>query len=328
MRVLVTGASGFLGSHIVERLAREGHTVRALVRKTSQRKHLEALPNVELAFGSVEEKDRVREAMHGVDAVVHAAALVKARSADEFRRTNVEGTVNLLEAARTEAPKLRRFVLVSSLAVCGPSHDGHPVPLEREPQPLTSYGRTKLEAEREAVSRAAEVPVTVLRIAAIYGPRDVEIFKMFQAVNRRILPTIGRKESSFSVVYVEDAAAACVRAITADVPSGSVYFVDDGKIQRLGPMLETIEDAVGKKALLRINLPMPVVYGAAVATELFGKLTNRAVMVTREKVSEFRQPHWVCSSEKTRAELGWTPEVPFAEGARRTARWYRENGWL
>jgi nucleoside-diphosphate-sugar epimerase len=327
MRVLVTGASGFLGSHVAEVLAKEGHTVRALVRKTSNRKHLLSLPRIELAEGSVEDGPSVREAMRGVDRVIHAAALVKARSPEEFWRTNVQGTLHLLDAAEAEGT-IGRFVLVSSLAVCGPSNDGAPVPLDREPAPLTQYGRTKLEAERAALARKDRLPVTVLRISAIYGPRDQEIFKMFQAVNRRVLPTIGRKESSYSVVYAEDAARACVQALSADVPSGSIYFVDDGQIQRLGPMMQAIEDALGKKAWLRVNLPLPLVYAVAVGTELYGKLTNKAVMVTREKVSEFRQPHWVCSSEATRRDIGWEPKVPFKEGARRTAEWYRAEGWL
>ncbi len=328
MKVLVTGASGFLGSHVAEQLAREGHVVRALVRKTSNRKFLESLSNVEFAEGSVDQAERVEEAVRGVDAVVHAAGLVKARGEAEFHATNVQGTRNVLEAAKRGARGLKRFVFVSSLAAVGPSDDGTPLRSDAEPRPVTAYGRSKLEAERLVLAAKETLRVTVLRPPAIYGPRDGEILAFFKAVDRRLLPTIGDASSTLSMIYGADAAAACIRAITADVPSGSVYFVDDGNAYGFRDMLEGIERALGKKALLRINLPMPFVYAAALGSEMFGKMTGRAVMLTRDKMNEIRQPHWVCDSEDTRRDLGWEPKVKLREGTEITARWYRENGWL
>lgn len=331
MRILVTGASGFLGSHVAEQLARQGHTVRALVRASSNRKFLQGLPGIEFAEGSVEDSARVRAAMAGVEAVVHSAGLVKARNEDEFFRTNVEGTRNIVDAARAVAASgapFKRLVFVSSLAVAGPSSDGRPVGLDQEPSPVTRYGRSKLAAERLVLAAKDDLPVVVLRPAAIYGPRDVEIFAMFRAVSRGVLPTVGLKESSMSVIYAADCADACVRALSAEVPSGSVFFVDDGKALRLRDMLEEIERALGRRALLRLNLPLPVVYAAALGTELFGRVTGKAVMLTRDKMNEIRQPHWVCSSDETRRALGWEPRVMLPEGAAITARWYKENGWL
>ena len=328
MKVLVTGASGFLGSHIAEQLSKDGHAVRALVRKTSNRKFLETLPGIELAEGSVEQSDRVEAAVNGVDAIVHAAGLVKARSAEEFHATNVGGTANVVEAAKKLVPKLRRLVYVSSLAAIGPSEDGRPLRGDEKPHPVTNYGRSKLEGE--GVVRAAKdtLKVTIIRPPAIYGPRDGEIFAAFQAVQRGLLPTLGDPSNTLSMIYAEDAAAACVRAIFADVPSGSTYFVDDGEVYRFREMLEGIEGALGKRAFLRVNLPMPVLYLAALSTEVYGKLANKAVMLTRDKVNEIRQPHWVCSSEAAQKELGWMPRVKLREGTEKTARWYKDNGWL
>ena len=171
MKVLVTGASGLLGSHVAELLSARGTQVRALVRKTSNRRHLETLRNVELFEGSVEQGDRVREAIDGVDAVVHAAGLVKARNTDEFFAINVGGTSNLIDAARRRGRPLDRFVYVSSLEACGPSADGTPVPADQE-SPVTSYGRSKLAAEKVVLSAKNEMPVVILRPGAIYGPRD------------------------------------------------------------------------------------------------------------------------------------------------------------
>ena len=216
MKVLVTGASGFLGSHIAEQLSREGHTVRALVRKSSKRDFLERLGNVEFAYGGVEDVAAVAEAVKGVDAIIHSAGLVKARNAAEFRKTNVEGTRNLIEAAKKNAPKLQRFVFVSSLAAVGPSHDGRPVEGTAGTNPVTHYGRSKREAEDVVLAARGELPVVVLRPGAIYGPRDNEIFAFFQSVHRGVLPTVGKGDSTISMIYGADCAAACIKAIVAE----------------------------------------------------------------------------------------------------------------
>lgn len=328
MRVLVTGASGFLGGHVAELLSARGDRVRALVRPTSNRKHLEKLPGVELFEGSVEQVDRVREAMDGVDAVVHAAGLVKARGVDEFFAVNVGGTSNLVEAARVvRKGALRRFVFVSSLEACGPSSDGSPVAVDQE-SPVTAYGRSKLAAEKVVLSAKGELPVVILRPGAIYGPRDGEILEAFKSIQRGLLPLVAGGDAKGMWVYATDCAEACLRAIDADVPSGRIYFVDDG----CGPieqrqMLADAERALGRRAFVRASLPVPFLMTVARGVEVFGRVANRPVMLTREKANMLLM-HWVCSSDETRRELGWEPKVRWAEGVERAVKWYRENGWL
>lgn len=327
MRVLVTGGSGFLGSHVAEQLAKAGHTVRALVRKSSNRKFLATIDGVELAEGAIEDKASVDRAMKDVDAVVHSAGLVKARSEAEFFRTNAEGTANLLEAAREHAPKLVRFVHVSSLEACGPSLDGNPIPLDQQ-KPVTSYGRSKLAAERAVLERAPQLPVVILRPAAIYGPRDVEILEAFRAVRRRQYPVIGDGTMLGSYTYGPDCARACIRAIEADVPSGSIYFVDDGApLSMARAMGEVLPRAVGTTPLVRFGIPFPVLRLASFGVETYGRVRNKPVMLTREKVAMLRH-HWVCDSTRTRSELGWSPEMALEDGFKITAKWYEEQGWL
>jgi nucleoside-diphosphate-sugar epimerase len=328
LRVLVTGASGFLGSHVAEQLSQSGHEVVALVRKSSNRKFLETLPNLTFAYGAVEDARAVDEAVRGADAIVHSAGLVKARGETEFEKTNVEGTKNLLAAAKKHAPALKRFVFVSSLAAVGPSHDGSPVKPDREPQPVTHYGRSKLRAEQAVLAAKNELPVTVIRPPMIYGPRDNETFAFFQTVSRRVLPYLGDGKNTLSIVYVGDAASACVRAIFADVPSGSVYFVDDGKVYVWRDMLAELEKVLERRAFLRVPIPFFVLRGAAVASEGYGRIRGKAMMLTRDKINELAAPHWVCDAEKTRTDLGWAPLVEWTEGATRAAAWYRQEGWL
>jgi nucleoside-diphosphate-sugar epimerase len=327
MKVLVTGASGFLGGHVAERLSARGDRVRAMVRKSSKRGHLEKLPNLEFLEGALEDPDRAAAAVEGVDAVVHAAGLVKARDTDEFFAVNVGGTSNLVEPARRRNPALKRFVFVSSLVACGPSIDGAPVPADQE-TPNNAYGRSKLAAEKVVLAAAGDTRVVILRPGAIYGPRDGEIFELFQVVKRGLLPLVGGGEAKGSWVYATDCADACLRALDADVPSGSKYFVDDGHGALTQKQLfEDIEQALGRRALVRANLPRGVVMGVARGIETFGRLLNRPVMFTPEKADMLLQ-HWVCSSEATRRDLGWEPKVPWQEGLRLSVAWYRENGWL
>jgi 2-alkyl-3-oxoalkanoate reductase len=326
MKVLVTGATGFLGGHVAEALSARGDHVRALVRKTSNKKHLEKLAHVEFFEGSIEQVDRVADAVDGMDAIVHCAGIVKARSADEFFAVNVGGTSNLVEAARQRGKALKRFVHVSSLEACGPSSDGEPVDLDQE-NPVTRYGRSKLAAEKVVLSARGEIPVVILRPAAIYGPRDVEVLDAFKSIQRGLFPVIAGGRSKTIWIYATDCASACVHAIDADVPSGRVYFVDDGcgAIDML-QMFADFERALGKKAL-RAPLPLPLLMTVARGVEAFGRITNRPVMLTREKASMLVQD-WVCSSEATRRDLGWEPQVPWSVGVPKAVAWYRENGWL
>jgi 2-alkyl-3-oxoalkanoate reductase len=326
MKVLVTGGSGFLGSHVAEQLSAAGHEVIALVRKSSNRTFLETLPRVTFAEGSVEDRASLDRAIEGVDAVVHAAGLVKARNEAEFFDCNTQGTVNLLEAARAHAPKLRRFVHVSSLEACGPSFDRGPVPAEQE-RPVTAYGRSKLAAEKEVLSRRNDLPVVILRPGAIYGPRDVEILEAFRAARKRQWPVIGDGSMLGCYTFGEDCARACIQAIVRDVPSGSIYFVDDGQPLPMARMGELLHEALGTRPLLKLGVPFPVLRVASLGVETYGKLRGKAVMLTREKVAMLSH-HWVCDSAKTREDLGWSPEVALADGLRRTAKWYEEQGWL
>ncbi len=333
MRVVVTGASGFLGSHVVEELVLAGHDVVALVRRSSKVEFLEELAKrgkLELAYGTVEDLESVRAAMKGAEAVIHSAGLVKARGEAEFFSINVDGTKNMLTAAREEKARgqFKRFVFVSSLAAVGPSDDGLPVARDREPRPVTHYGRSKLEAERLVLAAKDELHVVVLRPPMIYGPRDNESFAFFQSVSRRFLPYLGDGKNTLSVIYASDAASACVRALDADVPSGNRYFLSDGEVYVWRDMLGDIETAIGKQALVRFSVPFFAVRGAAFASEAIGKLRNKAVMLTRDKVNELSAAHWVCDAGDTRKDLGWEPKVKWPEGTRRAVAWYREKGWL
>lgn len=301
--------------------------MRALVRPRSDRNVLSRQPLTEFATGAIEAPDTLATAMDGVEAVVHVAGIVKARSTAEFFQVNTQGTKNLLEAALKRGG-IRRFVYVSSLAAFGPSPDGKPLLDDAQPRPLSPYGRSKLEAEQAVLAAKDRLHVTVIRPPAIYGPRDRETLAFYTSVKRHVLPVLGKGEMTLSMVYGDDAARACVRALTAEVPSGRAYFIDDGVFYTLRDLIGGIEQAMERRAWLRLPLPWPVVTSVAAATQLWGKVTGTAQMLTLDKVRELKQPYWICSGEGARRELGWAPRVQWAQGVQEAVKWYRAEGWL
>jgi len=329
MTILVTGASGFLGSHIAQQLCESGQQVRALVRKSSSVAFLSRLPNLEFAYGSVEDASSCVTACEGVSGVIHAAGLVKARNDTEFLKVNTEGTENIVVAAQ-KAGTVKRFVFVSSQAAGGPSdRSGSAVRVGQETAPLTGYGRSKLAAEKLVLSSKEQLPCVIIRPPAIYGPRDREILVFFKAVKSGVLPLTNPLSAKYSMIYGPDCAAACVAALSAPLENGQVLYVEDGLPITFKEMIERVEAALGKKAWLRMPMPQSLVRGAAAVSEIYGKVTNQAVMLTRDKCNELHElGGWVCDGSEARTLLNWKPQVQFAEGVRLTAAWYKEAGWL
>jgi nucleoside-diphosphate-sugar epimerase len=327
MTVLVTGASGFLGSHVAEQLSLAGRPARALVRRTSNTKFLATLRGVELAYGSVEDIDSVRAALSGVSEIVHVAGLVKARSSREFFAVNAGGTENVVRAAIDQG--VRKMVLVSSQAVGGPSQKGGPpVTVGTETAPVTDYGRSKLAAEWAVLDAKDRISSVILRPPAIYGPRDGEVLIFFKAVQSGVLPLTNPLDAMYSMIYGPDCASACIKALDANVASGSKYFIEDGEPISFAEMIRLVERAVGRKAWMRVPLPKTLVRAAAQVVETYGKVLNTPVMLTVDKCNELHAASWVCDGSMARRELGFEPQVRFRDGVITTAAWYRENGWL
>jgi len=328
MRVLVTGGSGFLGSHVAEQLRAAGHHVVCLVRRSSNTAFLSQL-DVELALGAVDDAESLPAAVEGVDAIVHCAGVVKARPYADFERVHADGTTNLAQAALAHAPNLKRFVHVSTAGVMGLGTEGKRHVEGDEPNPVTSYSRSKLAGEAALRKLAGELPITIVRPPAIYGPRDNEIFAFFQMVKwSRLAMRFAGAMKTMSLVYAEDAADACVRAIDAPVPSGSTYFIEDGQTYSFEQMAQAIADGFGIKLLGTPALPTALVKTAAFGSELFGRATGKVMIFTRDKLPELLMEHFAVDGAAARRDLGWAPRTPFPEGAKKTAEWYVANGWL
>lgn len=330
MKTLVTGANGFVGTHLVEALLARGHSVRALVRKTSD---LSNLPKerVELAYGDVTDAACLPAALEGIDVVYHVAGITKARSLAEFVRVNCDGTVNVMSAAAAFA-KPPRVIFVSSIAAAGPCAADRALEEGDACKPVSRYGTSKAMAEEKVRAMADKVPVTIVRPPIVYGPRDRDVFELFKMAAGGLVVQAGFAARRFSVVHVHDLAIGLAligekgATLTPDDPARGIYYVaDDGPFlwRELG---EAAAAGFGKSART-IRVPDFVTYLAAYVGELIGFVRRKPFVVNLDKAREGTAGNWYCSSARVR-ELGFTVEKPLNERFRETAVWYRDNGWI
>lgn len=323
-RALITGATGFVGSHLVERLADEGWQMRALVRPTSDTSTLERF-GVERVVGDLGDREAIRSACAGVDVVYHLAALTWALDEASFVRANVEGTRNVADGLLRAGPRPQRLVYLSSYAACGPARPERPRRLKDPPAPIGLYGRTKLEGEEIVRSLEQQgVQVVVLRAPAVYGPGDRALLTYFQLVRWRLAPLPSGGERRLQMIYAPDLARALARA--AHVPPGT-YAVAEPTEHEWSAMVAAIGRALKKKPL-RVPLPPVLVRAAAAVSETVGKLRGQAVPFNREKAREMLAAAWTCDLTGSEALLGPREATPLEEGIFRTVQWYRSQGWL
>jgi dihydroflavonol-4-reductase len=328
VRWLITGATGFIGTTLAERLLARGDAVRALVRDPSRAGELKAM-GAELVRGDVTQPGTLEHAVPDVDAVVHLAGLVKAVSRAQLFSVNAEGTRCLAEAAaRSGRPK---FVLVSSLAAAGPSSPGQPRTENDRPAPVSAYGQSKLAAEREVRSFASKLEASIVRPPIVYGPRDKEFLPaLFQLARMGIVLKSGTGDKRYSLIHVRDLveliiAAAERGARVEQAGTAGTYFADDGVEYTWEGLARGALGALGKRGTV-VPVPEFVSWIAAGAATAASRMTGRAAILSLDKMMEIREAAWTCSSAKARRELGWAPRVSFIEGMRDAARWYRERG--
>lgn len=328
MKVLITGATGFVGSHVVDVLLERGHEVFFIARSTSNMRWLDG-KSVTRVEGSLFDVESLRHAVTGMDALIHVAGLTAAKNEAEFRRGNLDATQNLIDAVRAFNAGLQRFVHTSSLTVCGPAPSLEQPRTEDHDdlRPLTAYGRTKKLAE-DAVRAASDIPWTIVRPPAVYGPRDAAILSFFQAVHKGLATLIGFGDSRVSLVHARDLARGIVLAMEAPAAHQQTYFITSDEFYSWPQIVDVTKTAMSKSFVLPVRLPHALVLGIAGTVGFFGKLSGKPPVLDYEKGLDLIQPYWICSSDKARRELGYTQEVSLEDGIRETVQWYREYKWL
>ncbi len=322
---LITGANGFVGSHLCEAFLASDYQVRALVRPSSDLSNIEGI-DLELLYGDLNDPESLRDAVEGVDIIINNAGLTKTIDPVMFDTVNIAGTGNLLEAAK-DYSKISRFIQISSMAASGPASSYRPLTEDHPPRPLTAYGRSKLGGEKAVLNFKDQFPVTILRPSAVYGPRDKEMLAFFKAVKFKLKPTFGSGECYINFTYVKDLARAVLAAVRTDTVSGNVYFIAEKKAYSYSQAGDIISEVMGVRAL-DIHLPVPVLKLAGLLSEWIAGKRGQAVIFTEDKAAELSAKYWLVDTSAIEKDTGFVPRYSFKAGAAETIEWYSRRGWL
>lgn len=326
MRVLITGATGFIGSHVAEFLHKKGYEIIVIVRESSNRKWIEHLP-IKYFSGNLLDKNLIKDAVDGVDYVYNIAGVTKARTKQEYFLSNYEATKVLLEATLEQNPNIKRFVHVSSQTVTGPSTNGKPVNEDTPCRPITTYGLSKYEAEKECKKLMGDIPITIVRPSAVYGPRDKDIYEFFRTIKKGIHPLIGFSDTYVSLVHVYDLVRGIILAGESEKSKGQIYFIAGERYYNWKEFGQLTSMIMGKK-VLRVRIPGILVYGVSIIAEIGSFITRKPALLNIEKAKDLVQRAWICSIEKAMRDLDYREELKIEDGIRNTIEWYKENRWL
>ena len=315
--ILVTGGTGFIGGHLLDRLAGAGELVRALVRRKT------ALPpGVEAVSGDLASGEGLAEAVQGADTIIHIAGVIKALAPRDYYRGNTQATENL---ARAAVGKGIRFVHVSTLAVCGPCPAECALDEDADPRPVSHYGKSKLEAERAVRSLLPDS--VIVRPPVVYGPRDTGVFPLLKSISRGVVLQISGGERWFSLIYVHDLVDGILAAARSPQAAGRTYFLSHPKPLNWSDLGDTAARLMRREPRV-LRVPLTVAYGAGWLAEAWSAITRTPGIVSREKVREAGYARWVCDPRRASAELGFEAKTSLDAGLLATLAWYKEAGWV
>lgn len=326
--ILVTGSSGFIGRRLVRQLLEERYSVRLFLRPESP--GMRDMPGVQTVRGSFADQQALARAVAGVDRIIHLAGVTRAAGEAGYDAGNFLPVSNLLEqVARRDSP-LQRFVYISSLVAAGPASEGvDGVAEDDSPAPVSAYGRSKLKAERCCLQYANDIDITIIRPPVVYGPGDRDVLQVFQMLSRGFLVSPGPlSRRRFSMIYVDDLVDGILSAARLPQASGRLYYLTAAPPVSWDAIIRVAAPLLGRRSILQLSLPFPLVALAGMVVGGFGALTGRPVLLNRDKVNELVQSYWVCSSLRSGAELGFVAPTTLPDGIAKTISWYRDEGWL
>ncbi len=322
---MITGASGFLGFHLIEAALENNLEVYAAIRKNSNVTHLKHLPVSFTYIDFTNTRSLQNEIESGqYNYIIHAAGTTKAKGQHEYNAVNASYTFNLAKAAEQANAPLKKFVFISSLAALGPLNNYNETISEAtNPGPVTSYGKSKLMAEE--LIRKLSLPLIILRPTAVYGPRDKDIFIIFKSIKRGIEPYIGTHKQQLSFVYAKDVASVAVNCLFSNYTG--TYNLSDGNCYSRYALANYLKKSMHKKTV-KFHLPYNFVKALAITLESTYKILNKMPAVNKEKLNELTAANWVCNIDKAKQELGFKPGYNLEAGIEESVEWYKKNSWL
>ena len=323
-KVLITGASGFVGFHLVEKCLAAGLDVYVAVRKSSSVEHLQHL-KITYTYPDFSSVEKLQQELHEkqYDFIIHAAGTTKALNAEAYNAVNAMYTANLGKAV-SQYGGIKKMVFMSSLGAIGPlNHYDKLIQHDQQPNPVTAYGKSKLLAEKALAEY--DLPLVVLRPTAVYGPREKDIFIILKSISQGIEPYIGKTSQQLSFIYVKDLAQLTVNALFS--PATGTYNVTDGRCYDRYQLADLTKKYLSKKTF-RFHLPLTIVKGVAVLMETTYALLNKTAVLNKEKLNELTAMNWCCDISKLKSDLQFEPRFDLEAGLRETLEWYKANGWL
>jgi dihydroflavonol-4-reductase len=317
-KVVVTGANGFIGSHLVPLLIEKGYDVHCLVRYTSDISSLKGL-NVSMHIGDTREINTLKVPFQGAKYIFHLAAKLLVTTRHDFDETNVGGTKNVFEAAELYAKDtLERLLFVSSLAGAGPNKTDVPYVETVELNPISWYGKSKKRGEEIAHSYFDKIPVTIVRPAIVYGEREQDLSQTFPIVEYRIQPKLGLTTKLSNAVYAGDLVEGFVAAAESKNAIGQTYFLNNAELLTSKSIVKKIGIAMNKSAGLSVAVPDFAVKAAAPFAELEYYFNSLRPKMTKDKALEVTQTHWLANPSKAERDFGWVARHNMVEGLRKT----------
>jgi nucleoside-diphosphate-sugar epimerase len=318
--ILVTGGTGFIGGHLLERLSQADPPAKCLVRPARAPRSLPK--GIRAVAGDLRSGEGLAEALDGVDIVIHLAGVTKALNRDDYYSGNARATHTLVRAL---AGREVRLVHVSSLAAIGPSCDGTPIPEDAEPHPLTAYGKSKLEGER--IVRQGFPGAVIVRPPVVYGPRDTDVFQILKSVAKGLIIELAGGERWFSAIYAEDLADGLLAAAYSPAAAGGTYHLAHPKAISWTELELAAARIIGREPR-RVRVPLPVARAIGYGVEMWSLVSRRPGIVSREKILEAQCRYWICDTRRAAAEIPFEARTSIESGLSRTLAWYKEAGWL
>jgi nucleoside-diphosphate-sugar epimerase len=326
MKILVTGGTGFIGSHLVERLRDKGYEVRCIAKDAMNARLLESR-GCSVVIGDLNSPVSWEPLLEDVDTVYHVAGVTRCRKPAEYYEGNYLATKKVVDTCMRVSPDISHFVYVSSQTAIGPSVDGLPVGEETPYHPVSHYGKSKMLAELEVQRAEGKLPVTIVRPSAVYGPRERDMYDYIKTIKHGLKLLIGFHDKLMSLIHVEDLVNGIILAGESALAAGEKYFLGSEEYYSYSEIGATIARVVHRHPL-SLRLPHCLVWSVGAVSTVIGKLSGQQVFLNIEKAREVVQPAWTCSVAKARTQLGFHQRVSLEEGMRQTYRWYVENGWL
>lgn len=323
MKAFVTGGTGFIGSHLINFLLNNGVEIFSLVRDLNNLKSLKGL-KINFLEGDL---FSIPPLPSDLDCVFHLAALTKASKSADYYTVNQQGSASLFEIllAQKIFPKI---IYLSSLAAAGPSSSNRAIKESDIPRPITPYGKSKLRGEEEALKFKDRFSIVILRVGAVFGPRDKDFLNYFKFIKKGILPTFdSRQRLLMSLCYIKDLVRAIYLASQTKLETGEIINIADPQPYYWEEIGRAVGRALGKK-LKKVTIPLPIVFLAALLSERVGAIRKKPSIINRHKFIEMKQEGWVADVEKARKKLSFQTQYSFEEAIQETIDWYLEHNWL